>query len=112
MFNKIKEFNKKHPNLVPIIAMSVTMAVGCGVAYSCGAKSVVKSIAPNEAMKIIVDVLEDIPDGAEVRVFGGIYTPGIPAKELGALGEVMIKKGANELTDLFTHFIAIKKMDA
>ena len=111
MFDKIKEFNKKHPNAIPIAVMSVTAAVGCGVAYYCGAKSVRRHFAPNKAMEIIVDVLNDIPDGAEVKVFGGIYTPGIPAKELGALGEEMIKKGANELTDLFTHFIAIKKMD-
>ena len=109
MFEKIKEFNKKHPNLIPCVAMSVVTVAGCAVAYYCGANSMRKYLAPNKAMEIIVDVLSDIPDGTEVKVFGSICRDGIAAKELGELGAKMIEKGVDEAADLFTHFIAIKK---
>lgn len=110
MFDKIKKFNKKHPNIIPCVVMGVTTVAGCAAAYYCGANFKARYPASNEAMNIIADVLYDMPVGTKIQAFGGIYADGVPAKELGELGAEMIRKGADESADLFTHFIAIRKM--
>lgn len=109
MFEKIKEFNKKHPNLIPAAVMIGTAAAGCAVAYYCGAHFKPRYPASNKAMNVIADVLYDMPVGTKIQAFGGIYRDGVPAKELGELGAEMIRKGVDESADLFTHFIAIRK---
>lgn len=112
MFEKTKEFVKKHHTEIEVAAAIVATTVGCLAGVYCAHKIEVKRIKSNEAMNIIFNVLGDIPDGAPIRVYGGIIRAGLNPKELGKLGEQMIVEGADALNDAFTHFIAIKKMDA
>ena len=111
MFDKTKKFIKDHHTEIEVAGTIVAATVGALACVYCGRKIEVKRIKSNHAMKIITDVLDDIPSGTQVRVFGGIITPGLNPKELGELGEQMITQGADALNDAFTHFIAIKKMN-
>lgn len=111
MFEKTKEFVKKYHTEIEVAAAIVATTVGCLAGVYCAHKIEVKRIKSDKAMKIIFDVLDDIPNGTQVRVFGGISGPGLNPKELGELSEQMIAQGADALNDAFTHFIAIKKMD-
>lgn len=110
MFDKTKKFINDHREEITAAAVSTAVLVGCGVAYCCGHKAkVMKEIKSNGAMETIFHVLDDIPAGTRVRVFGAINAPGFTPNELGKIGAEMINRGADEL-DAFTHFIAIKKM--
>ena len=112
MFDKTKKFVKEHHTEIEVAAAIVATTVGCLAGVYCAHKIEVKRINPDPAMKAIIDVLNDIPEGTPIRVYHCIHPTGIKPTEWAKLGEDAIAKGADALTDAFTHFIAIKKMDA
>lgn len=110
MFEKTKKFVNEHKTEIYAVAAGAVVVIAACAGYQYAVRSVAKDIRGNGAMEIIHAVLNDIPEGTKIRVYGGIRATGLTAKDLGKLGESMIAQGADEVEDAFTHFIAIRKI--
>ena len=110
MFEKTKKFVKDHNKEITIVAVAAGALVCCGLGYHFGRTHIFRKLKNNGAMEIIMRVFDDIPEGHKIRAFGSIVDQGIAPNELGELGKIMVEKGADELGDLFTHFIAVEKV--
>lgn len=110
MFEKTKKFVKNREKVITIVAVVAGAAVCGGLGYHFGRTHIFRKLKNNGAMETIAHVFNDIPEGCAIRAFGGITNPGITPNELGELGKKMVEAGADELGDMFSHFIAIKKL--
>lgn len=111
MFEKTKKFIKDHDEEIIGFAVAAGTLVCIGLGIHVASKyRFQKKLNNNDAMKTIMKVFDDIPDGCKIRAYGGIATTGFAPKELGELGKAMIESGADEVGDIFTHFIAIEKL--
>lgn len=110
MFEKTKKFIKDHDKAITVVAIATGVVVCGGLGYHFGRTHIFRKLKNNGAMEAIMRVFDDVPDGCKIRAFGGIINPGIAPNELGELGKVMVEQGADELGDLFTHFIAVEKL--
>ena len=110
MFEKTKQFIKDHDKVITIVAVAAGVAMCGGLGYHFGRTHIFRKLKNNGAMETIMRVFDDIPEGCKIRAFGSVSNPGFTSKELGELGKIMVESGADELGDVFTHFIAVEKL--
>lgn len=110
MFEKTKKFIKDHDKAITVVAIAAGVLACGGLGYHFGRTHIFRKLKNNGAMETIMRVFDGIPEGCAIRAFGSIQDSGIAPNELGELGKVMVECGADELGDLFTHFIAVKKL--
>lgn len=103
--SKVKEFMTKYERGIRMGAAIVTTVCAGYIGYKIGSKSI-HWVHRNDSMMYVLD--DVAKNYKSIDYFCGINDDGVSVSDLGALGEQMIKSGA-ELEDKLTHFIAIGK---